>query len=132
MFTIIPSSFAAAPAPDSCRCRSAKGVLRGAVFDVPADTRNGYATFDKWEGMELSEDNHKQLWIPAGIAQGFLVTSDSAEFLYKTTDYYAPEHERCIAWNDPNIGIAWPDAVASQLSDKDRARSPLRIAAVFP
>ena len=98
-------------------------VVRGAVFDVAVDIRKGSATFGKWVGLELSEENHKQLWIPAGFAHGFLVTSDSAEFLYKTTDYYAPEHERCIAWNDLDIGIDWPltaNSIAEpQLSSKD-------------
>jgi dTDP-4-dehydrorhamnose 3,5-epimerase len=80
-------------------------VVRGAVFDVAVDIRKSSPTFGQWVGTELSEENHKQLWIPAGFAHGFVVTSDSAEFLYKTTDYYAPQHERCIAWNDPAIGI---------------------------
>jgi dTDP-4-dehydrorhamnose 3,5-epimerase len=95
-------------------------VVRGAVFDVAVDIRKGSATFGEWVGMELSEDNHKQLWIPAGFAHGFVVTSDSAEFLYKTTDYYAPEHERCIAWNDPAIGIDWPLTTQPNLSAKDQ------------
>ena len=83
-------------------------VVRGAVFDVAVDIRKGSPTFGKWEGIELSEDNHRQLWVPPGFAHGFVVTSESAEFLYKTTDYYAPEYERCILWNDPAIGIRWP------------------------
>lgn len=83
-------------------------VVRGAVFDVAVDIRKESATYGEWVGLELSEDNHKQLWVPPGFAHGFLVTSESAEFLYKTTDYYAPEHERCILWNDPAIGIRWP------------------------
>ncbi len=95
-------------------------VVRGAVFDVAVDIRKGSATFGKWVGMELSEDNHKQLWIPAGLAHGFLVTSDTAEFLYKTTDYYAPEHERCIAWNDPDIAVDWPLTMPPSLSAKDQ------------
>ena len=94
-------------------------VVRGAVFDVAIDIRKSSATFGQWTGIELSEFNHKQLWIPAGFAHGFQVTSESAEFLYKTTDYYAPEHERCIAWNDPVIGIQWPLDAAPQLSSKD-------------
>lgn len=94
-------------------------VVRGAVFDVAVDIRKGSATFGQWVGMELSEENHKQLWIPAGFAHGFLVTSDSAEFFYKTTDYYAPEHERCIAWNDPVLGIQWPLTASPSLSAKD-------------
>ena len=83
-------------------------VVRGAVFDVAVDIRKSSPTFGKWVGVELSEDNHQQLWVPPGFAHGFVVTSDSAEFLYKTTDYYALEHERCIAWNDPILNISWP------------------------
>jgi dTDP-4-dehydrorhamnose 3,5-epimerase len=96
-------------------------VVRGAVFDVAVDIRKDSATFGQWVGIELNEHNHKQLWVPAGFAHGFLVLSESADFLYKTTDYYAPEHERCIAWNDPEIGVAWPDIGLSPiLSAKDR------------
>jgi dTDP-4-dehydrorhamnose 3,5-epimerase len=98
-------------------------VARGAVFDVAVDIRKGSSTFGKWVGVELSEDNHKQLWVPPGFAHGFVVLSETADFLYKTTDYYAPEHERCIVWNDPAIGIDWPLAqrgiAAPQLSAKD-------------
>lgn len=83
-------------------------VSQGSVFDVVVDIRNGSPTFGKWFGLELSEQNKKQLWIPAGLAHGFLVTSESAEFLYKTTDYYHPEYERSLLWNDPQIGIDWP------------------------
>lgn len=97
-------------------------VVRGAVFDVAVDIRRGSPTFGQWVGIELSEDNHRQLWVPPGLAHGFLVLSESADFLYKTTDYYAPQHERCIAWNDPGIGIDWPDLGASPtLSAKDQA-----------
>ena len=106
-------------------------VVRGAVFDVAVDIRKNSLTFGRWVGMELSEDNHKQHWIPAGFAHGFLVTSDSAEVLYKTDDYYAPEHERCIAWNDPDIGIEWPVGMAPSLSAKDQAGSTLRDAEIF-
>ncbi|MHB8950595.1 MAG: dTDP-4-dehydrorhamnose 3,5-epimerase [Rhodoferax sp.] len=95
-------------------------VARGSVFDVAVDIRKGLPTFGQWVGIELSEENHKQLWIPAGFAHGFMVTSDSAEFLYKTTDYYAPEHERCIAWNDPALGIQWPLTESPSLSAKDQ------------
>ena len=96
-------------------------VVRGAVFDVAVDIRKSSPTFGKWVGAELTEENHKQLWIPAGFAHGFLVTSDSAEFLYKTTDYYAPEQERCIAWNDQDIDIDWPLlAMQPSLSAKDQ------------
>ncbi|MDO8772761.1 MAG: dTDP-4-dehydrorhamnose 3,5-epimerase [Burkholderiaceae bacterium] len=83
-------------------------VVRGAVFDVAVDIRKGSPTFGKWVGVELSEENHRQLWVPPGFAHGFLVLSESADFLYKTTDYCAPEYERCIAWNDTDIGIEWP------------------------
>jgi dTDP-4-dehydrorhamnose 3,5-epimerase len=83
-------------------------VTQGAVFDVALDIRQGSPTFGKWFGLELSADNKKQLWIPAGLAHGFLVTSDSAEFLYKTTDYYHPEFERSLMWNDPSVGVDWP------------------------
>ena len=82
-------------------------VVRGAVFDVAVDIRKGSPTFGNWVGMELTEENNKQLWVPAGFAHGFVVLSDSADFLYKTTDYYALEFERGIAWNDPSIGINW-------------------------
>lgn len=101
-------------------------VVRGAVFDVAVDIRKASPTFGKWVGTELSEDNKRQFWIPAGFAHGFLVLSDSADFLYKTTDYYSPLHERCIAWNDPDIGIVWPNAgVTPSLSPKDQAGARL-------
>lgn len=103
-------------------------VARGAVFDVAVDVRRGSPTFGRWVGAELSEDNQRQLWIPEGFAHGFLVLSESADFLYKTTDYYAPEHERSIAWNDPEIGIAWPLDGAPQLSAKDQAAGALAAA----
>jgi dTDP-4-dehydrorhamnose 3,5-epimerase len=118
--------------------KSAKGVLRGlhyqlqqaqgklvrvtqgAVFDVAVDIRQSSPTFGKWVGCELTHTNHKQLWIPQGFAHGFIVLSESADFLYKTTDYYAPAHERCIAWNDPSIGITWPEGITPLLSAKDQ------------
>ncbi len=106
-------------------------VVRGSVFDVAVDVRRSSPTFGQWVGVELSETNHRQLWVPAGFAHGFLVTSDSADFLYKTTDYYAPEHERCIAWNDPGIGVAWPLEGAPQLSAKDLAGLHLAEVEVF-
>lgn len=106
-------------------------VVRGAVFDVAVDIRRSSPHFGRWVGIELSEDNHRQLWIPPGFAHGFLVLSDSADFLYKTTDYYAPEHERAILWNDPAIGILWPLAVEPLLSAKDRAAKLLADAPVF-
>ena len=107
-------------------------VVRGVVFDVAVDIRKDSPTFGKWAGTELSEDNHRQLWIPPGFAHGFLVLSDSADFLYKTTDYYAPQHERCIAWNDPSIAIEWPKGVQPLLSAKDESGKRLAEADVFP
>ena len=99
-------------------------VARGAVFDVAVDIRRSSPTFGQWVGAELTEDNQHQLWVPPGFAHGFLVLSESADFLYKTTDYYAPQHERSIAWNDPSIGISWPALAQGQqplLSAKDSA-----------
>jgi dTDP-4-dehydrorhamnose 3,5-epimerase len=106
-------------------------VVRGAVFDVAVDIRKSSPTFGQWVGCELTEDNHRQFWVPPGFAHGFVVLSESADFLYKTTDYYAPAHERCIAWNDPAIGIAWPEGLTPQLSAKDQAGLPLAQAEVF-
>lgn len=106
-------------------------VVRGAVFDVAVDIRRSSPTFGQWEGVELSEDNHRQLWIPPSFAHGFLVLSDSAEFLYKTTDYYAPQFERCIAWNDASIGIQWPLDDTPQLSAKDQVGITLSQAELF-
>ena len=83
-------------------------VVRGAVFDVAVDIRRDSPTFGRWAGAELTADNHRQLWVPPGLAHGFLVLSETADFLYKTTDYYAPAHERCLAWNDPSVNIEWP------------------------
>ena len=97
-------------------------VVQGAVFDVAVDIRKSSATFGQWVGVELSAENHRQLWVPPGFAHGFVVLSDTADFLYKTTDYYAPQHERCIAWNDPTLAIAWPDlGMRPTLSAKDGA-----------
>ena len=96
-------------------------VVRGAVFDVAVDIRKSSATFGQWVGVELTEHNHRQLWVPPGLAHGFLTLSDSADFLYKTTDYYAPAFERCIAWNDPTLAIDWPLAGSVPLvSAKDQ------------
>jgi len=100
-------------------------VVRGAVYDVALDIRRDSATFGKWVGCELTEQNQKQLWVPPGFAHGFLVLSETADFLYKTTEYYAPAHERCIAWNDEAVAISWPDVgMPPQLSSKD-ASAPL-------
>ena len=97
-------------------------VVRGAVFDVAVDIRKDSPTYGQWVGATLTEDNHRQLWVPPGLAHGFLVLSESADFLYKTTDYYSPEHERCIRWDDPQLAISWPTLeVAIQLSAKDQS-----------
>ena len=126
--------------------RSAQGVLRGlhfqkaphaqgklvrvtagAVFDVAVDIRKDSPTFGRWVGVELSADNHRQFWIPPGLAHGFLVLSESADFLYKTTDYYAPQAEGALRWDDPDLAIAWPDiGMAPQLSAKDAVAGLLR------
>lgn len=106
-------------------------VVQGSVFDVAVDLRKSSPTFGKWVGEVLSAENKKQLWVPEGFGHGFLVLSDSADFLYKTTDYYAPAHERCIAWNDPEIGIDWPADATPQLSGKDSKGASLRDAEVF-
>ncbi|MEZ2297630.1 dTDP-4-dehydrorhamnose 3,5-epimerase [Variovorax sp. RCC_210] len=107
-------------------------VARGAVFDVAVDIRRSSSTFGHWVGTELNDQNHKQLWIPPGFAHGFFVLSESADFLYKTTDYYSPEHERCIAWNDADLRIEWPDiGVLPQLSEKDSGGLPLKQANIF-
>jgi dTDP-4-dehydrorhamnose 3,5-epimerase len=106
-------------------------VIAGEVFDVAVDIRKGSPTFGKWVGAVLSADNKLQMWVPPGFAHGFVVTSDSAEFLYKTTDYWAREHERCIAWNDPEVGIEWPIGFEPVLSEKDRNGKLLRDAEVY-
>ena len=106
-------------------------VVQGEVFDVAVDLRQSSPTFGRWVGEILSASNKRQLWVPQGFAHGFVVLSDSAEFLYKTTDYYAPLHERCIAWNDPVIGIQWPMNIEPQLSSKDSAGKKLDEAEVF-
>ena len=129
--------------------KSAKGVLRGLhyqiqhpqgklvrvtqgeVFDVVVDLRRSSATFGQWSGVHLSADNHRQLWVPPGFAHGFVVLSESAEFLYKTTDYWFPEHERSLLWNDPAVGIDWPIDFVPQLAAKDVAGKLLREAEVF-
>lgn len=106
-------------------------AVRGRIFDVAVDIRTSSPSFGRWTGVELSDENCRQLWVPAGFAHGFLVLSESADVLYKATDYYAPEHERCLAWNDPDVGIAWPRRAAPVLSPKDAAGLPLREAEVF-
>ncbi|UDM15957.1 dTDP-4-dehydrorhamnose 3,5-epimerase [Vogesella sp. XCS3] len=130
--------------------RSARGVLRGLhyqlppyaqgklvrctvgeVFDVAVDIRRSSPTFGQWVGVHLSAENKRQLWIPAGFAHGFVTLSEHAEFLYKTTQYYAPSHDRGILWNDPAIGIAWPDAGTLQLSGKDQVQPLLAAAELF-
>ena len=107
-------------------------VIRGAVFDVAVDIRKSSPTFGQWVGAELTEENCRQLWAPVGFAHGFLVLSDKADFLYKTTDYYAPEFERSILWNDPTIGIQWPLNEEPQLSTKDAASLPFELADTYP
>ncbi len=94
-------------------------VASGEVFDVAVDLRKSSATFGQWTGVNLSAENKRQLWVPEGFAHGFIVLSESAEFLYKTTDYYAPEHERCIRWNDAELGIDWQYPGEHLVSDKD-------------
>jgi dTDP-4-dehydrorhamnose 3,5-epimerase len=106
-------------------------VTKGEVFDVAVDLRKNSKTFGQWAGVHLSAENKKQLWVPEGFAHGFVVLSDTAEFLYKTTDYYAPEHERCILWNDPALGIQWPVNTEPTLSAKDQAGLELQHAQVF-
>jgi dTDP-4-dehydrorhamnose 3,5-epimerase len=129
--------------------RSSKGVLRGLhyqiqqaqgklvrvtageVYDVAVDLRRSSPTFGQSVGARLSAANHQQFWIPPGFAHGFVVLSDSADFLYKTTDYWAPQHERCLAWNDPTLGIAWPLTAAPLVSAKDLLGSSLDQAETF-
>jgi len=129
--------------------RSAKGVLRGlhyqiehpqgklvrvvqgAVFDVAVDIRKSSPTFGKWVGVELTAENFRQVWVPPGFAHGFLVLSESADFLYKTTEYYAPQYDRGILWNDGDIGIVWPFDSEPLLSDKDKNTKRLKAAEVF-
>ena len=107
-------------------------VVAGEVFDVAVDLRRASPTFGRWVGERLSAENKRMLWIPPGFGHGFLVLSESADFLYKTTDYYAPEHERVIAWNDPDLAIKWPLAGTPTLSGRDAAGARFRDAEVFP
>lgn len=109
-------------------------VVAGEVFDVAVDLRKHSKTFGQWVGAILSSDNKRQMWVPEGFAHGFLVLKDNTEFLYKTTDYYAPQHERCISWDDPDIAIEWPTAsldAAPVLSTKDKLGLRLADAEVF-
>lgn len=106
-------------------------VATGAVFDVAVDLRKSSPSFGQWTGMVLSAENKRMVWIPEGFGHGFLVLSDFADFLYQTTDYYAPEHERCVIWNDPEIGIQWPLTGELVLSPKDLAGHRLRAADTF-
>ncbi len=106
-------------------------VVSGTVFDVAVDIRRNSPTFGRWAGVELSEENKRLFWLPPGMAHGFVVLSDSADFLYKATDYYAPQFERTILWNDPDLGIEWPLAGEPVLSSKDAAGLPFRDAEVF-
>jgi len=107
-------------------------VVAGEVFDVVVDLRRSSPTFGRWVGETLSAQNRRMMWVPEGFAHGFLVLSDLAEFLYKTTDYYAPEHERTLLWNDPAIGVTWPLDGAPVLKPKDAAGTPLASAETFP
>jgi dTDP-4-dehydrorhamnose 3,5-epimerase len=106
-------------------------VIQGEVFDVAVDIRKDSPTFGQWVGEILSAENKRQLWIPEGFAHGFVTLSDTAEFLYKTTDYYAPEFERCIAWDDSDIGIDWPIDNQPKLSNKDLQGTALRLQAIM-
>ena len=106
-------------------------VVRGSVFDVAVDVRKSSPTFGQWVGAELTEENQHQLWVPPGFAHGFVVLSESADFLYKTTDYYAPEYERCIAWNDADIGVDWHYDGVPSLSAKDAQGAAFKNAEVF-
>ena len=107
-------------------------VVVGEVFDVAVDLRKSSPRFGRWTGARLSAENRHMLWIPPGFAHGFLALTDSAEMLYKATDYYAPEHERCIQWNDPRIAVDWPLNGAPLVSDKDARGMPLDRAEVYP
>jgi dTDP-4-dehydrorhamnose 3,5-epimerase len=106
-------------------------VVQGSVFDVAVDMRKSSPTFGQWVGEVLSDENHKQLWVPPGFAHGFVVLSESAEFLYKTTDYWYPEHERSLLWSDPTVAIQWPIDFEPQLAAKDAAGKLLGDADVF-
>ena len=107
-------------------------VASGEVFDVVVDLRRSSPTFGRWVGERLSAENHRMLWVPPGFAHGFLVLSESADFLYKSTDYYAPEHERTLLWNDPAVGVEWPlEGLVPVLKARDAAGTPLAQAETF-
>jgi len=106
-------------------------VVAGSVYDVAVDLRRASPTFGQWVGEILSAENKAQLWVPEGFAHGFVVLSETAEFVYKTTDYYAPEHERCIVWNDPSLAITWPISAAPSVSGKDEKGTMFATAEVF-
>ena len=107
-------------------------VVVGEVYDVAVDMRRASATFGQWAGVYLSASNKRMLWVPPGFAHGFLVVSDHAEFLYKTTDFYAPQYERSLLWNDPDLAIEWPLSSPPTLSAKDAAGTPFKHAEAFP
>jgi dTDP-4-dehydrorhamnose 3,5-epimerase len=107
-------------------------VVAGEVFDVAVDLRRSSPRYGRWMGQRLSADNKRMLWIPPGFAHGFLALSEFAEVLYKTTDYYAPEHERCVMWNDPDIGVDWPLTGVPLVSEKDSCGVALKLAETFP
>lgn len=106
-------------------------VIQGTVFDVAVDLRRSSPNFGKWVGVELSANNQRQVWIPSGFAHGFLVTSDSAEFIYKTTDYWHPEYERTLLWNDATVGVQWPNIGEPKLAQKDASGKMLKELDVF-
>lgn len=106
-------------------------VVSGSVFDVAVDMRRSSPTYGQWFGAELTAQNKRQLWVPPGFAHGFVVTSDTADFLYKTTDYWAPEFERSLAWNDPTVGVAWPIEGEPLLSAKDKSGAAFGVAEAY-
>ena len=106
-------------------------VVAGEIFDVVVDLRKNSPTFGQWVGSTLSAHNKRQLWVPIGFAHGFCVISEFAEVLYKTSDYYAPQHERCVIWNDPNLAIAWPLQGEPTVSAKDQAGVAFKEAEIF-
>jgi dTDP-4-dehydrorhamnose 3,5-epimerase len=107
-------------------------VIKGEVFDVVVDMRRSSPTFGRWVGERLSAENRRMMWVPVGFAHGFVVTSEHVEFVYKTTDYYAPQHERTLLWNDPAVGVQWPIEGAPTLKPNDAAGTPLAQAETFP